>query len=477
MVKFLSAEDAFSSTFVKKTETDLLVEKFEKFFSIYEAIKSLITLSDIQEKYFEDRREWLNRLKQTEFPVAFFGAFSAGKSTIINAILHQDILPESTKSTTAFPTVIRRGQQNKAIVFYLDENSKKKLRGQIIGEFTSVVGEKDTPSIIDNKNRKKDNQQYLTELQAAISKYEQESKNKFDQDIFNKLSVLLLHWDKFNKPSISIPLNDLSKYVQGHEDSLFIDRIEVYLNNIDLPDDVILVDLPGLKVNNSRHIEFTKQYIRKQAKAFVVCLKPNDLLEGEEVKFLVNTNKSEPTVLNRSFWLMNKWDSSLTDREKPQEERNFYEKVRENSFRLGENRFFKVSALRYSLIHHLINGTLSSSERRLNEISLIEDLFPKLSCDNIPDDAPSQATKFLAEIPEIRDFETFRNSLFEYLNVTAKKEFLADAKSELMNCILELHKHYPSHDKTPQNISDLKDSLKWRKAQKDRKSTRLNSSH
>jgi len=338
------------------------------------------------------------------------------------------------------------------------------LRGQLIHEIIDRIGEK-IPLIVDSEGKEKDRPQYLDELKAAISKYEAESKNKFDQVIFNKLSFLLLGWNRIEYASVDISLNELSKYVEGHEDSLFIDRIEVYLSNVDLPDDVVLVDLPGLGVKNPRHIEFTKEYIRKEAKAFVVCMKPKSLIEGDEAEFLIETSGSEPTILTRSFWLINQWDS-LTNLQKEQEERNFYDKLRENSFQVSDERCFKVSALRYSLLYHLIRGTLKSSNKRLQETNVVHEFFPTLP-ENIPDDASNKAKELLEKISDVRDFETFRTNLFEYLNLTAKKEFLTDAKSELMNCILELTKHLSSLDSTYQNPRELENELKLVKSKKE----------
>ena len=93
-------------------KNNALIQQFQDFFTAYEDIKPYIPVDDTTNNYIEQRKDWITRLNEVEFPVAFFGSFSAGKSTIINAILGQEVLPEATQSTTAFPTLIRKGNRD-----------------------------------------------------------------------------------------------------------------------------------------------------------------------------------------------------------------------------------------------------------------------------------------------------------------------------------------------------------------------------
>ncbi|MEM9213823.1 MAG: dynamin family protein [Cyanobacteria bacterium P01_F01_bin.150] len=106
-------------------------KSFKKFFENYHRVESYLNLDNAKRKYIEQNEAWINRLEQEEFPVAFFGSFSAGKSTIINAILGREVLPEATQSTTAFPTILRKGNADFASVYYIDEDAKKLLWTQL----------------------------------------------------------------------------------------------------------------------------------------------------------------------------------------------------------------------------------------------------------------------------------------------------------------------------------------------------------
>src|SRR5690554_6455368 len=89
---------------MKESDYSNYVKAFTRLFEAYDAAAPYLGVTDDFTYFVNRKRTWLERLKSPEFPVAFLGAFSAGKSTIINAILGDDILPQATKSFTLFPS-------------------------------------------------------------------------------------------------------------------------------------------------------------------------------------------------------------------------------------------------------------------------------------------------------------------------------------------------------------------------------------
>jgi len=61
-----------------------------------------------------------NMVSNDVFRIMFVGSFSRGKSTMINALLGQDILPAKLAPTTAIITVIKYGDTPRATLFYKD---------------------------------------------------------------------------------------------------------------------------------------------------------------------------------------------------------------------------------------------------------------------------------------------------------------------------------------------------------------------
>ena len=78
----------------------------------------------------------LKKLKSREFTVAVVGLEKAGKSTLGNALINSEILPEYTERCTYTTTELRAGEQNEAeITFYTEEEFSRIFR-----EMLSSVG-------------------------------------------------------------------------------------------------------------------------------------------------------------------------------------------------------------------------------------------------------------------------------------------------------------------------------------------------
>lgn len=418
------------SSSVPTTKSGQVIAQFETFFQIYEAVSPHLQIDETQRRSFTQRASWIDRLKQAEFAVAFFGSFSAGKSTIINAIMGREVLPESTKSTTAFPTIIRAGASDGAVVYYVNNSGKLKLRGQLMAELRSKIGGQ-----LEGVRANEPLTEYVKRVTALVEDYERKSE-KIDRRPLEQLEQLAAGWDRHKGGTKSVSLAELRTYTEGHPEALFIDRIEVSLADVQIPPDVILVDLPGLDVVNQRHIQYTKDYIQREAKAFVVCVKPFKLLEGQEISFLDETNRSNPTILKRSFWVINQWDT-LNEQQRREEVQNFEQKIKQYRFNINADRFFKVSALNYLLLRAVAEGTLDSSEKL--KLYVDDHLSKVLGGDAATlRRSPELARQHLERNDEARAFAEFRNQLFHYLNTTARDEFLANARAELLRVVSDL---------------------------------------
>jgi GTPase Era involved in 16S rRNA processing len=420
-------------TTAQADKTAAIRDMFKSFFQIYRDVSPYIALDRNQRAVITRRESWVARLEQAEFPVAFFGSFSAGKSTIINAILRREVLPESVKSTTAFPTVIRRGARDEAVVWYIDEATRRQMQKELTHTIDDQIGN----SLTEARRPGQSADEYMKTVQDAIARYEQTSGTRINRDAFNKLQQLLLNWDRFPELSKTISLSEMKTYVEGHGDALFIDRIEVLISDINLPPDIILVDLPGLAVSNIQHVQFTKRYIQEQAKAFVVCMKPKHLLEGEEINFLDETNKENATILQRSFWVINQWDTQ-NELHRREEEQNFWSRVQSYHFAINPDRFFKVSALNFFLLSAIAEGRLDRSEKlaeHTSNLKTVDSGWEQLAAE------PERARALLEQNEDVRAFAAFQRALFHYLNTTAKDEFLGNARGELQLITSELINH------------------------------------
>lgn len=402
-----------------------LIEQFEKFYTVFDDVSLYLDLDKTTQTYYLQRKSWIERLVQIEFPVAFLGTFSAGKSTSINAILGLDLLPESTKATTAFPTIIKKGTPEKNMVYYLDDAAKFELQGLLIQEISKEL--KEEIAIQDRRT-------FLAELNRKITEFEQKSRTKINREAYEKLEVLFQGWEKLNILERQIQRSEIKDYIEGHKDALFIDRIEIALPDIALPEDIILVDLPGLGVTNQRHVKITEDYVQVNAKAFVVCTAPIKLLEGQEIELLNKLNRQNPTILQRSFWLINQMDAPNPE-QKQQSIRDFQEKASQHHFVIDPAKVFKVSALNYALLTHLCNGTLDQTSNLKKHLDNLDKIVPS---GRDAKSNPEKARELLDHNEEVKAFNEFQQALFAYLNMTAKQEFLASARGELYRIVSDL---------------------------------------
>jgi hypothetical protein len=71
-----------------------------------------------------------DRLGQGRFHLAVLGQFKRGKSTLLNALLGEAVLPTAVIPVTAIPTFVRSGQPLKARVYFQDKREPKEVTAE-----------------------------------------------------------------------------------------------------------------------------------------------------------------------------------------------------------------------------------------------------------------------------------------------------------------------------------------------------------
>jgi small GTP-binding protein len=85
-------------------------------------LRDLGPVMEPQEKTLTSLRD---RLAEGRFQLAVLGQFKRGKSTLLNALLGEDILPSSVIPLTAIPTFIRYGQERSIHVHFQDQRKEE----------------------------------------------------------------------------------------------------------------------------------------------------------------------------------------------------------------------------------------------------------------------------------------------------------------------------------------------------------------
>lgn len=409
---------------VTPTDAQKMIQHFQEYFTIYEAVLPYLGSETNKKLIIEQKRDWMRKLRQTEFPVAFLGSYSAGKSTMINAILGREILPATNQPTTAFPTLIKKGQAEKAVIYFMDEQARLELWDSFVSDIEKKIGQ--------NLQRQEAIGKHFMRIKEAVQIYQQDTEVAIDQQALIKLQALLSNWGNDAYKGIKeVTLSELRNYVEGYVGAIYVDKIEVFLENLNLGDDIVLVDLPGLSVDNKRHEEFTKSYIKEKAKAFVVCSPHDKVLQGKEIEFLSKINQQNSTIIERAFWVINKWDAANSKLEQTQSLDSFKAQAKTYSFSINAERQFQTSAFNYLLLKLVSEGTIDESP------NLKEGLGNLIKSGIIKEEKELNQTtaNSLLNHPDIITFSQFIDSLFNYLNQGAKDEFIDDAKKELLQII------------------------------------------
>ncbi|BAG03909.1 hypothetical protein MAE_40870 [Microcystis aeruginosa NIES-843] len=428
------------------------IQQFQDYFAIYESVFPYLPIKDTEKSSIEKRKDWISKLKQTEFHVAFLGSYSAGKSTIINGILGREILPEANTSTTAFPTIVKKGEKDQAFIYFMDDKAQRILYDSFITEIGHKIGKN-----LSNESHEPLGRHFQS-IEEAIKQYETETGSSIDQQALGKSRLLVRNLTNPNsnyQGRKEIQLSELGNYVEGYEGAIYVDKIEVFVENLNIADGIVLVDLPGLGVDNKRHEEFTQDYIKEKAKAFVVCINPFNVLQGKEIEFLAEINKKNPTIIQRAFWVINQWD--LPDNTHKLEAINsFNQRVGDYNFTIKEERKFQTSALNYLLLKTIAQGTINQSQKLRGHL----DNLKKIGLENEP--SKDQAKDLLLHHPDIVLFSQFLESLYKYLNKEAKDEFIADARKELLEIIRKLERLLKEPYHQYSQISNPQDDMKIR---------------
>ena len=86
---------------------------------LFDEALSILGTAGPEFKTFSDAiAELKTRLAEERFHLAVLSQFKRGKSTLLNALLGEAILPSSVVPLTAIPTFVRAGETRRALVYF-----------------------------------------------------------------------------------------------------------------------------------------------------------------------------------------------------------------------------------------------------------------------------------------------------------------------------------------------------------------------
>ncbi|WP_414046406.1 dynamin family protein [Macrococcus equi] len=256
----------------------------------------LNTLSDIN--YFEADiakiHNQIQRLNNNITKIVVFGAFSAGKSAMINALLKQEILVSSPNPTTASITEIQYGTKN-FVTFKSEQDILKSLNDMMYSSALEIVT---IP-------------QWIKKFKGKLSDLNAQNRNFAE--------AIMLNYEKYeahlkNQVTIKVSDSEIDQYTANDTHAAFVKKITLGIQNEFLKDKII-IDSPGTGSTNSRHTKETTEIIADSDLLIYVSYY-NHVYTEKDKAFLSYLNEVE--VINddsQNFFVINAVDLAKDDQE------------------------------------------------------------------------------------------------------------------------------------------------------------------
>ncbi|WP_059170896.1 dynamin family protein [Bacillus sp. FJAT-27445] len=254
----------------------------------------------------EDLRGKADKLENSSYTVALFGAFSAGKSSFSNALIGERVLPVSPNPTTASICRIK----------------------PVEGDYphgSVVVKMKDPDSLLADVNKAlKFFSSGAESLDEALEKTRELEERPFQGETAEKANLSFLHAFRSGysaaKDSLGLKINtgidEFADYVAKEDKSCFAEWIDLHYDCPLTRKGITLVDTPGADSINARHTGVAFDYI-KNADAILFVTYYNHAFSRADREFLIQLGRvKEIFELDKMFFIVNAIDLAKNDEEK-----------------------------------------------------------------------------------------------------------------------------------------------------------------
>ncbi|OCR02718.1 dynamin family protein [Oscillatoriales cyanobacterium USR001] len=262
----------------------------------------------------------LNKATSPKFEIVFAGAFSAGKSMLINALLERELLYSAEGHATATECRIEYAEpeQERVVLTFLNEaevRSQVYLLSQELGLATDVNINQDgviellsegCRTMIEKEGgeSKSKRAKQANALRLLLAGYEENRKKNYIQSKDNnRLSMEELNFSN---------LEQAADYVRLGKNSAVLKKVEYYCNHDLLKDGNVIVDTPGIDAPVERDAKMAYDKIEHPDTSAVVCLfksAATGAITSEETTLMTRTSQN-PSIRDRIFNVFNRVDET-----------------------------------------------------------------------------------------------------------------------------------------------------------------------
>ena len=440
----------------------------------------------------------LDKAISPKFEIVFAGAFSAGKSMLINALLERELLYSAEGHATGTECKIEYApaDSERVVLTFLSE---AEIREQAV-----FLCQQLGLNTVENIN-KQDVVNLLHQCCTAIIKQEG-GESKSERAKQAKALILLLEGYVTNRDRINTHnnatysmeqfnftnLKEAAGYARRGSNSAVLKRIEYYCYHPLLEDGNVIIDTPGIDAPVAKDAQLTYQKIQDSDTSAVVCvLKPASAGEmTKEETELLEIMRENAGIRDRVFYIFNRIDETWYN--PPLRER--LEDLINSQFR-DSNRVYKTSGLlgfygsqlkqTTRLDRFGLDSIFAESVKGLNEREETPQFVYAFNnyCVNAGKLSPSQfrisihgyetpnenyvrileeqGTPLINQLIQDSGIEEFRTSITRYLTEEKRPQLFKNLADDLGDICIKLKKHYQDQqrelDSQPREIESMKE--------------------
>ena len=260
----------------------------------------------------------LSKAISPKFEIVFAGAFSAGKSMLINALLERELLYSAEGHATGTECKIEYAQaeQERVVLTFLSEVEIREQAASLCEKLGFKTATNINEAEVINLLRQG--------CEAIIQQEGGESKSERAKQ--SKALMLLLEGYEVNRPHIHTVnnaiysmeqfnfsnLKEAAGYARRGSNSAVLKRIEYYCNHPLLQDGNVIIDTPGIDAPVEKDAQLTYAKIQHPDTSAVVCvLKPASAgdMTQEETE-LLEKMRGNGGIRDRVFYIFNRIDET-----------------------------------------------------------------------------------------------------------------------------------------------------------------------
>ncbi len=447
----------------------------------------------------------LRKAISPKFEIVFAGAFSAGKSMLINALLERELLYSAEGHATGTECKIEYAHpENERVV--LTFLSEVEVREQVFCLCEQLGLHK-----VENINQEDAIELLHQGCETIIQQEGGESKSERAKQA--KALILLLsgyvanrqHIHTVNNATYSMEefnfnnLKEAAGYARRGSNSAVLKRIEYYCNHPLLEDGNVIIDTPGIDAPVEKDAQLTYTKIQHPDTSAVVCvLKPasmGDMTKAETQ--LLEVIRNNPGIRDRVFYVFNRIDESWYNTDLRQRLDNLITTQFHDS-----SRVFKTSGLlgfygsqikqtsekdRFGL-DSVFAGKVNQTSNQINNTAELKEETPqfvyeflryctasgKLSADkfrisvnnfesqnqNYIRILSEQGTLLINQLIQDSGVEEFKTAINRYLTQEKRSQLFKNLADDLEDVCIQLKKYYQDIqrdlDSQPQEIEAMK---------------------